>query len=178
MRKLGLVAVVALLGFVLGAGLAWLTRESPSPAAGTEGAAVGDPQPGFRHRSLDGGTIEAAGFEGRPFLVNFWATWCAPCRREMPVLQEAGERHAGSLEIIGIALDDPEPVAEFVADLGIDYRIATGSDDVMRTQRAWGNSAGALPYTVLVDDEGTIVWQHYGEVTPEELDRELAEVLP
>lgn len=178
MRTLVLACIVAVLGVSLGAGLAWMTRESPPPQTQTAGAAVGDPHPGFSHASLDGGTIEASDFEGRPFLVNFWATWCAPCRREMPVLQEAGERHADSLAIIGLALDDAGPVSEFVDELGIEYPIAAGSDDVMRTQRAWGNSSGALPYTVLVDGEGAIRWQHYGEVSQEELDEALAEVLP
>lgn len=177
MRTLGLAVMVALLGLSLGSGLAWLTRESPTPQPATDGAAVGDPHPGFSHASLDGGTIDASEFEGRPFLVNFWATWCAPCRREMPVLQEAGERHAGSLAIIGLALDDAEPVSAFVDDLGIDYPIAVGSDDVMRTQRAWGNSTGALPYTVLVDGDGEIRWRHHGEVSEEELDEALAAVL-
>jgi len=66
-------------------------------------------------------------------------------------------------------------VIEFVDSLGITYPILVGSSDVIATQRAWGNTAGALPYTVLVDSTGIIRWRHLGEVTPEELDPILAE---
>ncbi len=107
--------------------------------------------------------------------MNFWATWCAPCRREMPLLDEISQAYAGRMTVLGIAVDDPGPVIEFVTALGIDYPILVGSSDVIATQRAWGNSAGALPYTVLVDAAGIIRWRHLGEVTEEELQPVLAQ---
>lgn len=169
---------VAVLGFAIGAGLAWLTnRDLDLPDPGQAGASVGEAQPGFSHRNLAGETVTDAAFADRALLVNFWATWCTPCRREMPVLQDASERHADKLRVVGIALDDPEPVARFVEEIGVDYPILVGQNDVMDTQRAWGNDAGALPYTVLVDADGTVRWQHYGEVTAEELDKALAGVM-
>jgi peroxiredoxin len=76
--------------------------------------------------------------------------------------------------VVGIAMDEPGPVRDFLDELGITYPVAVGSSDVMNTQRAWGNSAGVLPYTVLVDADGIIQWQHYGEVTADELDEVLA----
>ena len=173
MKSLGLFALVALLGLVLGAGYAWFSRPAPPPV-GVEGAGLGDPRPPFRHGDLNGQWVEADHFDGQLLLVNFWATWCAPCRREMPVLQAASERHAGDLVVVGIAIDDPGPVRDFVTELGISYPILVGSADVISTQRAWGNAAGALPYTVLVDRDGQIRWQHLGEVTAQELDEVLA----
>lgn len=177
MRTLRLAVIVAVVGFSLGAGLAWLTRDEPSPEPGTAGAAVGDVRPGFEHGNLDGRAVSVDEFDGRVLLTNFWATWCAPCRREMPVLQEASERHGDELAVVGIAMDEIEPVRAFIEELGIGYTILVGSADVMETQRAWGNSAGALPYTVLVDEDGIIRWQHYGEVTADELDEVLADWL-
>ena len=171
-RSLSLYMLAALVGLSLGAVFAWTTRPAP-PSPGLEGAAIGDFRPDFRHAGLDGQWLEAGDFDGQLLLVNFWATWCAPCRREMPVLQTASEVHAGTLAVLGLAIDDPEPVRRFVDDLGIGYPIAVGNADIMATQRAWGNSAGALPYTVLVDREGVIRWRHLGEVT----EAELAEVL-
>lgn len=169
---------VAVLGFAIGSALAWLTnRGHDADAPPSAGAGVGDPRPGFRLDELDGEPVEAARFDGRPLLVNFWATWCAPCRREMPVLQEASERHGESLSVVGIAMDDPGPVRDFVADVGVDYTILVGRDAVLEVQRDWGNASGALPYTVLVDAEGIIRWRHHGEVTSEELAGALGGVL-
>ncbi len=160
---------VAVLGLALGVGLAWLKQPAPAPV-GVSGASVGDPRPDFRHPGLDGQWVSAADFDGQLLLVNFWATWCAPCRREMPALQAVSERHAGRLAVVGIAIDDVAAVRDFVAELGIGYAIAVGAGDALQTQRAWGNSAGALPYTVLVDAAGIIRWQHLGEVTEDELE--------
>lgn len=176
MKTSVLFVLVALVGLALGAGYAWFSRPAP-PAVGVEGAGLGDLRPPFRHGDLNGQWVEADDFDGQLLLVNFWATWCAPCRREMPVLQASSEAHTGELVVVGIAIDDPAPVRDFVEELQISYPILIGGADVIATQRAWGNPAGALPYTVLVDREGRIRWQHLGEVTAEELDEVLADWL-
>ncbi|TVS11833.1 MAG: TlpA family protein disulfide reductase [Wenzhouxiangella sp.] len=175
-RTLTLYMAAAVIGLALGGLFAWTTRDEP-PAPGLEGAAVGDPRPEFRHGGLDGQWVSASQFDGRLLLVNFWATWCAPCRREMPVLQAISKRHPDQLAVVGLAIDDLEAVRDFVDELAIEYPIAVGNADIMATQRAWGNSAGALPYTVLVDQNGIIRWQHLGEVTSDELDAVLADYL-
>jgi len=166
--------LVAVLGLGVGAGVAWFTRPAP-PVLAPQGAQVGDPRPPFRHASVDGQFVTADDFDGQALLVNFWATWCAPCRREMPLLNEVHQGREGQLTVLGIAVDEPGPVVEFVDSLGIQYPILVGSSDVVATQRAWGNSAGALPYTVLVDRTGVIRWRHLGEVTAEQLEPVLVE---
>ena len=177
MKSVFLFVGVAVLGLAIGVAAALLTRPSP-PQPGTVGAGVGDYRPDFRHGDLSGQWVSADDFDGRLLLVNFWATWCAPCRREMPVLQAADHEHGERLAVVGIAIDDPGPVRDFVEELGIEYPILVGAADVMATQQAWGNSAGALPYTVLVDQEGIVRWQHLGEVSAEELARTLTPWLP
>lgn len=170
MRTSVLVVIVVAVGLLLGMTAAWwLNTES----AADRGASVGDARPTFRHSDLNGQWVEAAAFDGRALLVNFWATWCAPCLREMPVLQQASERHGDRLAVVGIAFDEPLPVSEFVSEIGISYPILVGTDDVLATQKAWGNASGGLPYTVLVDRTGVIRWQHLGEVEAEELDEQL-----
>ena len=168
-------AAIGALGIALGAGLAYFTRPDV-PAPGSEGAQVGDPRPPLEHAQLNGEVASIDAFDGQPVLVNFWATWCAPCRREMPLLQSAYEQYDGSLVVLGVAMDDAEPVASFVESLGITYPIWIGSTDVSMAQRRWGNPAGALPYTVLVDEQGVIRWQHLGEVTQSQLDGALSEI--
>lgn len=165
--------VIGLVGAALGAGLAYLTRPEPPPV-GIEGASVGDQRPALQHAQLDGslGTIDA--FAGQAILVNFWATWCAPCRREMPLLQTTYEQLKGRLVVLGVAMDEPEPVADFIDSLGITYPVWVGQTDVSQAQRRWGNPSGALPYTVLVDEAGIIRWQHLGEVSESELKEALA----
>ncbi|AKS40741.1 TlpA family protein disulfide reductase [Wenzhouxiangella marina] len=173
MSRLGLYIAVAVGGLALGAGLAWFTRPAPPPV-GVEGASVGDPRPPFQHAALDGRQVHVDDFDDQLLLVNFWATWCAPCRREMPLLDQAQRTHGDQLTVLGIAIDDPGAVIEFLDSTPVSYPILVGSTDVVATQRAWGNAAGALPYTVLVDREGIIRWQHLGEVSEEELAEKLA----
>lgn len=175
-RSLMLYMAAAVIGLALGGAYAWFTRPPPAPAA-VIGAGLGDQRPDFRHAGLNGDWVTASQFDGQLLLVNFWATWCAPCRREMPVLQDLSEAYPGQLAVLGLAIDDLDAVRSFVDELQISYTIAVGNADVMATQRAWGNSAGALPYTVLVDREGIIRWQHLGEATREDLDAVLADFL-
>jgi peroxiredoxin len=171
---------VVVLGVAVGSLLGWVTATGPAPEAepAEQGAEiVGRQQPGFSLPSVDGGTVSAEDFSGRAMLVNFWATWCAPCRREMPVLQAASETHGDALTVVGIAMDDAEPVQRFIDEVGVDYTVLVGLDEVIDTQREWGNAVGAMPYTVLVDSEGVVRWRHFGEVTESELDEALGEVL-
>lgn len=168
---------IGLLGVALGASLAYLTRPEP-PAVGVEGAKVGDPRPPLAHAQLIGDkATEWASLDdwgNRAVLINFWATWCAPCRREMPLLQATYEAHQDRLMVLGVAMDEPGPVAEFAESLGITYPLWVGQIDVSQSQKAWGNPSGALPYTVLVDAEGIIRWQHLGEVDEAQLAEALA----
>ncbi len=176
MNRIVKFAAVAVVGLALGAGFAWFTRgqpPAPDPTGAPDAAGVGDPRPDFRHAALDGRFVEAADFDGGPVLINFWATWCAPCVREMPLLDAFAETHADRLAVVGIAIDEPGAVGPFVEELGVDYDILVGTTDVMTTQRRYGNTQGLLPYTVLVDADGTIAWQFLGEVKPEHLEREV-----
>lgn len=166
-------ALIGVVGVALGATVAHLTRPEP-PIVGVEGARVGDVRPALAHRQLDGVEASIEQFRGQAVLVNFWATWCAPCRREMPLLQATYERLGDRLVVLGVAMDEVAPVTAFIESLGITYPIWVGHTDVSQAQRRWGNPSGALPYTVLVDEAGVIRWQHLGEVSEAELQAALA----
>lgn len=110
---------------------------------------------------------------GRPTLVNLWATWCGPCREEMPLLQEAYARHGQDVRFLGIdTQDDPEAAAAFLSDLGIGYPHAIDADaELLRELGVRG-----LPVTLAVDAEGRVVDRRVGQLTPEEL-QELIDTL-
>lgn len=170
--------VVAVIGGVAaGLLIAWLTRpDAVKPLEEPESeafATIGDPRPEFVHAGVNGELWRASDFDGRAMLVNFWATWCAPCIREMPLLQAAAEKYPEHLRVVGIAVDEPGAVDEFVEQLGISYPILIGTSDVRETQRRYGNPDGMLPYSVLVDAQGIIRWRHLGELDEPMLEKAL-----
>jgi len=166
--------LASIAGLAIGIGAAWLTRSSNTGSQPSSGfAEVGDYRPDFQHAGIYGKLWRASDFDGQPLLLNFWATWCAPCVREMPLLQEISDEHGDSLQVIGVAIDEPGVVRGFIEGLDIDYPILIGTTDVRATLQAYGNHGGMLPYTALVDAGGILRWQHLGELKPDELRRQI-----
>ncbi len=160
----------------------WFLRRSeaprPAPSAGdflaAQALTIGTVAPEFTLPQLDGGQISLSQLRGRPVLVNFWATWCAPCRSEMPALQRVAAQYAGSgLVVIGInQLEDEATVQEFVREFGLTFPIALDRDGV--TSRAW--RVYGIPQTYLVDRDGTIRKAWVGPVTEQSVTRALDEL--
>ena len=171
---------VAVVAMAAGALTGLLLKEDPNTGtAGTGPAALlGSPRPAFTLGAADGQRVSADDFDGQVMLINFWATWCAPCREEMPMLNEVqAELGPAGLAIVGIALDDVARARAFAAELGIDYTILVGAGDVMSTSLAYGNQAGVLPYTVLVDREGVVRWTYLGELKRDALMQKITPLL-
>ena len=171
MQKLGvlLVAVAALMaGLYLSANLNQPTPEAVYLSANSD--LVGSYRPDFHLGSSTGEFVTPSDFAGKTLLINFWATWCEPCRKEMPMLNDLQAQYGpAGLQVIGIALDDVQSVRDFAEKLGITYTILVGEADVMETNRAYGNVTGMLPFSVLVDKEGVIRWQYAGEIQQDEI---------
>jgi peroxiredoxin len=131
---------------------------------------VGLPLPVLEGQALNGDIARLSGFKGRRILLNFWATWCAPCRREMPDLMAIrAELDSRQSEVVGVALDFPEAVQAYVSELGIEYPILIPDDLAgSRMLRQLGNANGLLPFSVLVDAEGVVEEVHLGELTREQ----------
>jgi thiol-disulfide isomerase/thioredoxin len=111
-----------------------------------------------------------AQWRGKILVVNFWATWCAPCREEIPALIEVQEELATKgAQIVGIAIDQPDKVRPYAAEMRINYPILVGELDAMELTRAAGNAVGGLPFTVIVDRRGDIAGTVSGRVTAEKL---------
>ena len=108
--------------------------------------------------------------KGKVVLVNFWATWCPPCRAEIPALIELQEKHRDRLQIIGISEDDNiEDVHQYVKKMGINYPVVMATPELAQ---AYGGVA-ALPTTFVVDTEGRVVQRHMGLLNVEDTDREV-----
>jgi thiol-disulfide isomerase/thioredoxin len=170
-----LFAAIALLALLAGVSL-WLANEPP-PRMPTASPANIDPAAlyaaTFRDRA--GRTQPLGRFQGKVLVLNFWATWCAPCREEMPAFARLRSRWAArNVEFVGLANDDPAKVERFARELGIDYPLLTGGPDVDELARRLGDAQGLLPFTVVLDPGGAVLAQKVGAYTESALDKELA----
>jgi thiol-disulfide isomerase/thioredoxin len=163
----GVAAAALLAGFAVSS---WLRSPAPVADAGPL-LAVSLPDSDGREQAL-------AQWKGRVLVVNFWATWCAPCREEMPMFIEAQRQHgARGLQFVGIAIDDADKVRKFATEIGLNYPALIGGYGAMELSKTLGNSVMALPFTVAVDREGRIVLNHLGPMKQPQLDRLVAQSL-
>ena len=128
----------------------------------------------FFLENIEGETISIGEFRGKKTLINFWATWCRPCRKEMPMLNGVFlSQDPSDFSVVGIAIDKPEKVTQFVAELGIDFPIMVGQSEAYDVMKSLGNEALTLPYTILIDEEGEVVWSKNTELKHSDMDEVL-----
>jgi thiol-disulfide isomerase/thioredoxin len=160
-RSVALGAVVAL-GSAL-AGAWWATRRGrPSQAEQRLWAA--------RFATPEGATLAMDAFRGRPLVLNFWASWCAPCVREMPALDRFQREFASAgWQVVGLAIDRAEPVKAFLARTPVAFPIGLAGLEGAELARELGNDRGGLPFTAVFERGGRQVEQHLGETRFEQL---------
>ncbi len=131
----------------------------------------------FALNDVDGVSHDFSEYAGSHSLLNFWATWCAPCRREIPLLKTFhADKDAHGIQVIGIAVDFPEEVAVYAEAAEFNYPILVGEQDAMAVAESSGVDFIGLPFTMIVSRDGELLNAHMGEIHQEELDQ-IAEVL-
>lgn len=133
--------------------------------------------PSFQLADMSGDLRDFSEWDGKHRLLNFWATWCAPCRREIPILKAFQDAHGASgLQVLGIAVDFMEPVIEYAEEARFNYPILVGEQDAMAVAESSGVDFIGLPFTMLVAADGELIGTHMGEIHQEQLD-EIATLL-
>jgi thiol-disulfide isomerase/thioredoxin len=133
--------------------------------------------PDFSLSDLSGKSTSITAWSGKSLVINFWATWCAPCRREIPLLKAVAADWAGrDLTVVGIAVDYADKVREFSGRFKIDYPVLIGEQDALEVAAKFGMDSPAFPFTVFTDRRGEIVALFVGELHRPEADFILSEV--
>ena len=137
----------------------------PEPITETVTAASFDTNIDFALPDLDGTMRQLSDWNGKGRLVNFWATWCAPCRREIPLLKKTQEEHGtDGIQVIGIAVDFPEQVVAYAEEAQFNYPILVGQEDAMAAAEASGVDFIGMPFTMVIAPDGELIKTHIGEI--------------
>lgn len=162
-----LLAAFALYLRLTGQSLTLPSRDQVSLAGRSSDPLVGRPAPEFELTSLDGAPLKLSLFRGQAVVVNYWATWCGPCKEEMPLLQRRYEKYSPELVVLGVdAGEDPTLVSRFVDDLKLTFPILLDAD--YEVESLFGITA--YPTTIFIDSDGIIQARHIGQLDGRLLD--------
>jgi thiol-disulfide isomerase/thioredoxin len=154
MKLTGVFVLVIAVGLALG----WLFRDGSA----AEAAAMGEPAPDFTVQVITGGTFTLSESKGRPVVLNFWASWCAPCETEIPAISTFADDNPG-VQVIGVAVEDVETSSrEFAARVEASYPLALGTDEIEESYPRIG-----LPVTYIIDADGVVTEVLNGIVSAE-----------
>lgn len=139
---------------------------APEPQTAESAPAMPTTLPEFSLQDRDGQMRSIRSWPGKSMIVNFWATWCAPCRREIPLLREIQQQQGPQgFQVVGVAVDFREDVLKYADEIGIDYPILIGEQDGLDAVTKFGVGSLGFPFTVFTDAQGRIVLTHLGELT-------------
>lgn len=173
--QFALIAVVAVAAGAAG----YLTREATRADTAVSVSADATAELlALRLPDINGVEQTLAQWQGKVIVVNFWATWCPPCLKEIPDFIKVSQRHANDpVQFLGVSIDRPEAVKAFAEEYKIPYPLLLGSPSTLEMARGFGNSAQALPFTVIIDRTGVIREVKLGTLNQEELERKIRALL-
>ena len=177
MKSRLLLVAVGLVSLLAGAILYHLIQPQPPTPVGADARANIELH-SIPLSGVDGAQTTLQDWNSDILLVNFWAPWCAPCRREIPALLEIQQEYAErSVRILGIAFDGAEPVQRFASEYAIDYPLFLAGNRSAMYNAAFGNPSGSLPFTALLGPDRAIAFQHNGEMSAQQLREQLERLL-
>jgi len=164
------VIAIAVSAMAAGAAFYLYRQQPPAPVAAptpeVDAAQLAATLPGFQLADRAGQLKSLQDWPNQALIVNFWATWCAPCRREIPLLQQLQRDHgAEGFQVIGIAVDFRDKVLAYADEMKIEYPLLIGEQEALDAAAAFGVEAVGFPFTVFSDRQGRIVTAHMGELT-------------
>lgn len=165
--------IAAVLVAALAAGALLRQQFADPPAAASPAPAEGRLE--FTLPDLEGRARAFSEWSGQPRIVNYWATWCAPCRREIPLLKALQDEHAETgLQVIGVAVDFPEDVRAYAEETDFNYPVLIGQEDAVAAAEDAGIQVPGLPVTAIVAPGGEILGVRVGEIHADQLERVVA----
>ena len=127
---------------------------------------------GMRFPRPDGSALVMAAFRGKPLLLNFWATWCPPCVKELPLIDRFhSEQRLRGWQVVGLAVDQQAPVSSFLQRQPVGFHVGLAGLEGVELSRTLGNAGGGLPFTVVFDAKGQVMQHKLGTLQQEDLDR-------
>jgi len=172
MNKSVALAIGLLVFFVAGIGTYFIKVDNQEeillPTEAAPDAAVVQ----FSLPDISGVQRESSEWQGKARMINFWATWCAPCRREIPLLKKTQEEQAANnVQVIGIAVDFPEEVAAYAEEAQFNYPILVGQEDAMAIAETTGIDFIGMPFTMIVAPSGELIKAHIGEIVESHIEQ-------
>ena len=159
-------SLIFIFAIILSASGGYALHKQLEPEPVNNNPAIGIERPEFAAMDLDGTVRNIREWDGQLILLNFWATWCPPCKKEIPDFIDLQQAYGDQgFQVIGIAIDEEEATREFAETVGINYPVMAVQVDAVMLAKRYGNAAGALPYTVIINRDGEISNTIMGELS-------------
>ena len=181
MKASHLIIIVALLGISAGLGYSLYEKQAadglPLAFDNKQDDALLDTMPDLSYPDLQGNMRSSKEWSDKIVVLNYWATWCPPCKKEIPDFIAVQKNYAENVQFVGLALDDRDKVKAFADDFGINYPTLLADIAAIETSKKLGNRFSGLPFTAIFDQDGQLKFQKTGELSRAELEKQLKALL-